>query len=117
MTHVGHMVGVETAMPISLKCLTSHLNHDLIICTIMETGCMPSSSCKSLCDKLSTTAPLVDRYKTHAWCTLCRKHFKKVDLAPTKNGAKILCPCCKTYARRTPTTSARNRTIKRRANA
>jgi len=40
MTPVGHMVGVETAMPISLKCLTSHLNHDLIICIIMENGCM-----------------------------------------------------------------------------
>ena len=54
-------------------------------------------------------------YDKHAYCKRCSKYIFKELLHENKNGAKILCPCCHTYARMTPSTSAKNRTLKRRA--
>ena len=55
-----------------------------------------------------------DQYENHAYCRRCAVYFLKELLVATKSGAKILCPCCHTMARRTPSSSARNRTKRRR---
>ena len=54
-------------------------------------------------------------YDKHAYCKRCSKYIFKELLHENKNGVKILCPCCHAFARLTPSTSARNRTRKRRA--
>jgi hypothetical protein len=54
-------------------------------------------------------------YDKHAYCRRCSKYIFKELLDETKKGAKILCPCCHAFARLTPSTSAKNRTLKRRA--
>lgn len=54
-------------------------------------------------------------YEKNAYCRRCSKFMLKEFLHETKNGAKMLCPCCHGFARTTPSTSSRNRTRKNRA--
>lgn len=39
-------------------------------------------------------------YDEYNYCRRCRVYIPKSDLAETKQGAKILCPCCHAYTRR-----------------
>jgi|TARA_R110000824_G_scaffold72633_2_gene185284 hypothetical protein len=53
-------------------------------------------------------------YDRHAFCRNCNKYFLKSILEKNKLGGKVLCPCCHGCARQHPSSSARNRTIRRR---
>jgi len=39
-------------------------------------------------------------YDEYNYCKRCRVYIPKKDLAATKQGAKILCPCCRSFTRR-----------------
>ena len=75
------------------------------------------SICKGMCKQLSKNmrhSQGEDVYKENAFCRHCDVYFLKTHLRANKNGAKVMCPCCHASARLTPTTSAKNRTRKRR---
>ena len=52
-------------------------------------------------------------YDENAYCRHCRKYFLKSLLGE----GRAKCPCCKGQARISPSTSAKNRTRKRRNEA
>ena len=75
------------------------------------------SVCKGVCNRLPKNmrhSQGEDIYKENAFCRHCNTFFLKTHLKAKKNGAKVMCPCCHASARITPSTSARNRTRKRR---
>ena len=74
--------------------------------------------CNNLCSRYTSklrNGKGENIYEKNAYCRRCSKFMLKEFLHETKNGAKILCPCCHGFARLTPSTSSRNRTLKNRA--
>lgn len=78
---------------------------------------MANCTCSNYCSKYPKSMNHMhgeNVYDKNAYCRNCRRYFLKTLLIKNSIGGKVLCPCCRGKARQRPTTSARNRTIRRR---
>lgn len=58
------------------------------------------AGCNNTCFSFSKGLKKGQSYATHNYCGRCRVFILIEQLRETKQGAKILCPCCKSYTRR-----------------